>query len=396
MRVLFVTIATGGAASALYNLVLGMRGQHEIAVVVPGESAFADSLEAIGIKVYKSETYRLSVWPQAINPVKYYSQLRQVRRNKSVVRDYIGRVIDDFQPDIVHTNVGPLDIALEPCRKRGIPHVWHQREYQAGMTFYPSRKSFLKMIHLKGNWNIAISEGISRFWHFSDRDRVVFDGVFSKVINNVDNFNIVDNSGNSDCKSCGKRPYFLYAGRIEKNKGLLDVLKAFRIFCRNDRSYVLKVAGVPSKYYALRCRRYIARHKLGGRVEFLGQADNVRGLMAGAGAFIMSSYCEGFGLTTVEAMLERCIVIGRDDFGTREQFDRGLGLMGREIALRFDDVAGLAGRMAEVAGGTEDLEDMREAAYRTVIDSYSIEQSAASVTSFYEDILNLHTKRYGE
>lgn len=55
----------------------------------------------------------------------------------------IESIIKEYHPDIVHTNVGPLDIALEVCLKHRIPHVWHQREYQDldfHMHSFPSKK----------------------------------------------------------------------------------------------------------------------------------------------------------------------------------------------------------------------------------------------------------------
>lgn len=40
-------------------------------------------------------------------------------------------------------------------------------------------------------------------------------------------------------------------------------------------------------------------------------------------ALIVPSPFEAFGLITAEAMFNKCLVIGRDTAGTKEQFDNG-------------------------------------------------------------------------
>ena len=39
----------------------------------------------------------------------------------------IKKIIRDYQPDIVHTNVGPVNVAVDTCLRMQIPHVWHQQ-----------------------------------------------------------------------------------------------------------------------------------------------------------------------------------------------------------------------------------------------------------------------------
>ena len=85
-------------------------------------------------------------------------------------------VIDDFKPDIVHLNVGPLDISVDECIARGIPHIWHLREFQSGMRFWPSEREFRRKILRDGNWNIAITRCVGDYWNLRDCDEVIYDG----------------------------------------------------------------------------------------------------------------------------------------------------------------------------------------------------------------------------
>lgn len=383
MRILYISNTTsgGGAPSSLFNLVDSLKDSHDVAVVLPEASGpLYDRLKSRGIRCYTSCSYILDVWPRVLNPVKFFSRLAALSRNRTAVRKYIGQVIDDFRPDIVHTNVGPLAIACEECRRRGIPHVWHHREYQDrdfSMTFFPSRKSFLDLVHSEGNYNIAITRDIFRHWQLREgTDTYIYNGIRQSRTS-------ADVSGPKGLSAADG--YFLYAGRIEKAKGLMMLLKAYRIYRREGGRYNLLVAGKPCGIDAALCRLYVSLHSLGDSVSFLGQRSDVRDLMAGAVAFVMCSKAEGFGLVTVEAMLGHCLVIGRDTAGTKEQFDRGLELTGKEIGLRFRTVGELAEQLHRAS--EEGYEDMKEAAFGVASDCYTVSRYASDVEAYYHKVL---------
>ena len=379
MRILYISNSTsgGGAPASLFNLVSSLADSNEIAVVMPVQSGkLYEQMTSLGIRCYAEVEYCLDIWPRCLNPFKWVRKMAMLRRNSTSVRRYIGKILDEFRPDIVHTNVGPLAIAFEESRKRGIPHVWHMREYQDkdfGMTFYPSRGAFLDQIHSSGNYNVAITSDIFRHWNLDpQKDAVIYNAVRSSAY-----VEVPDDSGND---------YFLYAARLERAKGLMMVLKAFKSYRRNEGKAVLKVAGRDSGLYGLLCRLYVKINGLQDAVEFLGHRNDVQALMSGARAFIMSSKSEGFGLTTAEAMLNGCLVIGRDTAGTKEQFDRGVELTGREIGLRFTDVSSLVSAMS--VSDSSEYDEMKNTARRLVLEQYSVERYASQVEEFYKRILS--------
>lgn len=377
MRILYISnnSSTGGAPAALLNLVQQLSTRHEIAVMMPDSNGpLYGLMQDSGVLCFTYVSYRLSIWPQAVNPIKYIRRLRDLRRNRNQVREYVGRVLDDFRPDIVHTNVGPLDIASEECRKRGIPHVWHLREYQKfGMVYFPSGPDgFRSLISQENNHCIAITNGIYDYWGLSGDSRVIYDGVISV----------------SQYESVQKGGYFLYAARIEKGKGLHMLLKAYRRYLSQGGKYRLLVAGRPCGFYAWRCRQYARLSGMSSMIDFLGNRNDVFELMRGAEAFIVPSSFEGFGFTTAEAMYNRCLVIGRDAEGTKEQFDNGLNMTGHEIGLRFSTVKELTACLASVEHGDESYEDMRLRAYKVVTELYTVERYAGQVEEYYKKVMN--------
>jgi glycosyltransferase involved in cell wall biosynthesis len=376
MRILYISNSTktSGAPAVLLNLIQGLCDRHEIAVILPDtEGPLYHKLTELGVKCYVDMPYSLTVWPRVINPMKMVRRLGNLVCGLSSVRRYVGEVIDDFRPDIVHLNVGPLDISMDECIARGIPHIWHQREFQSGMTFWPSERAFRLKILKDGNWNIAITRCVADYWNLRDCDGVIYDGV------------------RMDCdpkpRSTDDR-YFLFVGRVERNKGLLELLKAFRRYRKSGGDAVLKVAGRSSAMYGLLCKVFIRIYALKPYVEFLGSRDDVPELMNGALALVVASRTEGFGLAAVEAMSQGCVVIGNDTTGMKEQFDIGKDFTGDEIGLRYSGISQLAQTLHLAASENVDFSAMRERARLTVLNEYPVAKMVGNIEDFYLKVLN--------
>lgn len=376
MKVLYISNSTqmSGAPAALFNLVKGfVKNGGEAAVVLPDkEGPLFRKLEDIGIKTFVGPTYRLTVYPKCLNPFKKKRRMADLK-DKGKVTEFLENVIDEFKPDIVHTNVGPLDYALGICRKRNIPHVWYLREYQDkdfGMTFYPSKERFLELIHSQGNYNIAITQGIFAHWDLGHNDRVIYDGIYEDV---------------PDAVNTEREQYFLYAARIERAKGLGSLARAFRKFYKVRPDFNLLVAGKSCGLYGLFWKTYCKVCLPSGAVQFLGVRDDVGDLMERATALVVPSRFEGFGFSTAEAMLHSCLVIGRDTAGTKEQFDNALRISGMEVGFRFNSQRTLL-KQLYAASSDEDFDKMREGGRKAVLKNHSVQRYVSQVTNYYSEI----------
>jgi len=110
--------------------------------------------------------------------------------------------------------------------------------------------------------------------------------------------------------------------------------------------------------------------------------------MSEATALLVPSIHEGFGFITAEAMLNKCLVIGNNTSGTKEQFDNGFQRHKQEIALRYSGQEELFETMKRVLdNGVEHYRPMIERAHETVCSLYTIEQSAEKVYDYYLKIL---------
>ena len=270
--------------------------------------------------------------------------------------------------------------AFDVCKKKGIPHVWHQREYQDldfGLHFFPSWAVYKRKLHDEINYNISITKNLFEYRHLRvGRDEVVYDGVFS----------LEQIEGLSNTKP--KENYVFFAGRIQEAKGTYDLIKTYKEFHDKFPQIKLLIAGpyATSSNYYIKCKKYVLSNKLEDSVIFLGQRNDVYELMAKAKMLIVPSRFEGFGFITTEAMLNHCVVVGRNTAGTKEQFDNGLKEIGREIGFRFKTSKEMLNSMIKVM--EEDTCQMEEDAYNVVKKLYSAEQNVDKIESLYKKILS--------
>jgi len=357
---------------AMLNLAEALKARgHEIAVIFPDKKGPAiKKFVRIGITTYCNEKYTLTTTKHS----------KAIQKNRQQVLSYVRYAISEFHPDIVHTNVGPLDIAFEICRQEGIPHVWHLREYQdfdLKQTFYPSKEKFEELIHSKDNHNIAISQGIFDHWNLRISDRVIYNGVFS--------------SQNIPTPNTAERPNkFFYLGRIQRIKSFGFMVRAYKKFIKNHPGYTLEVLGKVCDLYGLFWKVWSLVNLPKGSIKYHSKFHKVEiyETMNNSCAAIIPSKFETFGFICAGSMLSGCPVIGRNSGGVKEQLDNGLRIAGREIGLRFSTTQELCDRMELVASRKPELEAMKEVARKVVMENYSIERNAELVEAYYNEILS--------
>lgn len=384
--ILHTTDMAGGATKSFLALLdcLLARGV-EAMVVAPGRDGVCAELEKRHIGVWIL-TYRMAIYPYLRQKRDYLyfipRLLLMAFQNFRASRKLL-RILKSERPDIVHTNVSVTDIAYKAVASLHIPHVVHFREYgeaDFGMRYFPSKRGCGRRLLATKSVPVAITHDI--FGHHNLRryagSRVIYNGVCARS----DVFSWHD-----------KERYFLYAGRVEQGKGVMEMVKAYSVYADGAASeaYPLLIAGDDGlrPAYTAAIKEYARSCGLADKVRFLGVRSDVRQLMERAVAVVIPSLSEGFGRTMAEAMLAGSLCIGRDSGGTREQFDNGRRLMGKEIGLRFSSDDELPGLLSLVASTPqEQFRDTIEAAWRTVNALYTTESNAEAVFALYQEMLN--------
>lgn len=304
------------------------------------------------------------------NVISFLPRLIQMLIVNFKAEQKIKEVVKKFQPDLIHTNIGPTHIGYNVAKKMNIPHVWHIREYQDldfGMKPFPLKKSFINKLNSDNNNSIGITKGIFNHFNMNKNARVIYDGVMKE-----ESIQFVEKKDN----------YFLFLGRLEETKGIRQLLIAFIDFAAFNDDYELLIAGSGSDVFVNELKDIVNESGFVKRIHFLGFRTDISELLSKATALIVPSKNEGFGFITVEAMFNGCLVVGNNSGGTKEILEaENLGILytgHKELVSILKEIVTLE---------IENYYPMIKKAQIAASKLYSQEQNANNIYNFYKDIL---------
>lgn len=383
MKILYLAHSDNlhGAGRALLHIIEELRLlMVDIVVVLPdNEGVICAKLQAMGIGCFFAPIC-MAVYP----PLKsfrdnflFLPRLTRLLLYNSISFLKIIYFVKKINPNIIHSNVGPIHIGSLVARIMHIPHVWHIREFQDldfGWTPVPYPRYFRNKLHKKNNHLISITKAVSCYFQLKDNACIIYDGVFdTRVIPEIKK---------------KKKNYFLFVGRLEEAKGIDDVITAFIGILPRYRNYELWIAGDGILSYTENLRLKVESSGLSERIKFLGFCTDVYSLMSEAMALIVPSRFEGFGFITAEAMFNGCLVIGNNVAGTKEQFDNGVSYCGQEIGIRYSGKEELVKSIRQVCeDGIYPYLQLLEKAQDTAVKLYSSENNARKIFELYNQII---------
>lgn len=378
--ILSTSSLTGGSTLSFvqYCTEINKREDIDLVVSVPCKGPAYDYLKSLDVKT-EIVPVRFNIYPKAtkrnflLTPIKLLRHLIQNRKQEKILLNHVKW----HKPDIIYTNVGVVNIGYNVAKKLDIPHVYHLREYQDldfGMKIIPSRYRFIEK--LQNSYTICITKGIQEYFQLTNnkKSRVIYDGLLTSYKREEEN---------------QREKTFLFVGRLTGEKNPSGVIRAFNTFCKTNQEYKLLFAGsaVSQEEYA-KLLSYCQENDLKDNVCFLGARNDIDSLMQKAYAVIVASEFEGFGRVTTEAMLNSCLVIGRNTTGTKEQFDNGIALTGKEIGIIFDGDEDLCEKMHIATSLTKEKYNEYTKRAKTVVEHlYTPKKCADDIYNFFKYIL---------
>lgn len=371
-----------GAGIAFAHICNGLaKNGIEVIVITPSKKGVINLIDNYpSIKSYVIPTIKNEIYPSTTtfsDKILYLPRLFQKKIYKLISLARLDQIVKNENPDIIHSNTGTIRVGSIIAKKYRIPHIWHVRECQEiGCKFKPfgGEKYVERLLHSPNNHCIAITRSVFDYYNLqSTKDTIIYDGVFSKKV--VERL--------PPCTR--KENVILYVGLISENKGVPLLLNCFEKISPLIPEFELWLVGVDH----LGVQEIIKNFHSKSKIKYLGFRKDIYHLMSISKMVIVPSEYEGFGFVTVEAMLNRTLVIGRDTAGTKEQFDRARTFTKEEVGFRFLNEEELESKIMEVVSlSKEDYETKAQMAFSVVSSTYTIENNIDEIIKFYKKVLS--------
>lgn len=367
---------------------------HEIKIVTPDEKGLTQVALERGweVMVVPYRFCSLPLWKTGKDKIMFLPRLAKTILYNLKARGKVIKFAQSFGPDIIHDNTSVIDVGHYAAKRLNIPHIIHIREYgwKDFRLVLPGLKSRL-------NYSKSAIIGITRDLtsmrgkHLPpERKCTIYNGIVKRKEIKYDS---------------EKEPFFFYAGRIQFAKGVSELIDAYINYCKfiiskNEKPLKLILAGSTTNEMAFfkQQAEHVRNAGLEDYVEWLGEISNVEDYMAKAAATVIPSYWEGFGRVMPEAMAAGSLCIARNTGGTAEQLSNGKNMLGRRIALEFNDSEDLTAKLLEVDKGYKSNEAYNPGGQyeklikdsQNVIESLYLSENVGNKTlDFYNQVLKL-------
>lgn len=386
IRVLYIASGTGMAGGATKSLLAMLREAGkagiEYEVICPDEAGLTRYLRECGVKV-KVIPYRHACLPQhkgIKNMIKWLPRLIHNSWINFSARSKVAKAAARFAPDIIHENSSAIDVGYHAAKRLGIPDVIHIREY-GDLDFKLHLPGRDKRLADANTYTISITKDIARH---KDQDKnprgiQIYNGIVKEEQIRY---------------TPEKKPYFLYAGRIEEAKGVDSLIKAYARYAKEtERPLKLLIVG-GSNYPDFLALMKFQTDTLGisDLVEWPGQRDDIADLMYEATATIIPSRFEALGRVMPEAMANGSLCVGRNTGGTKEQMDNARAFIGKEVAFSYDTTDQLTEILTSIGekAKSKAVFDIGGEFYEMIMDSQKAVLEFFSETGFGKKLLGFY------
>jgi len=200
-----------------------------------------------------------------------------------------------------------------------------------------------------------------------------------KIINPGINVSKFRNATPADLET-DSESIILFVGRLEKNKGVLDLLKAFENIHKNHDSELLLVGegNLENEIKAI-----VQNQGMANSVQMLGYRDDVAKLMHVADIFVQPSYREGFSRVITEAQAAGLPIISTDVGAIAHRVEHGVN--GYLIAP--GDINGLEKYLNKLLHSRKSRVEMSKNAIAQA-EEYDITEVKNQMRALYEQLLS--------
>ncbi|MCZ2084665.1 MAG: glycosyltransferase [Flavobacteriales bacterium] len=172
---------------------------------------------------------------------------------------------------------------------------------------------------------------------------------------------------------------FLFLGRLNIDKGVLDLAAAFSKLQNEFLNVKLLFIGFDEENLLPRIKEIVGDKNL----KFYGPTDEPEKLMQAGDVLCLPSYREGFGTTIIEGSILRLPIICSDTYGLKETIiDNKTGLR-----HRVKDVESIYDQMKKLTTDSVLRTEMGEAGRQYVLNNFNSSHISEKWLAFYRELL---------
>ena len=278
--------------------------------------------------------------------------------------------------DIVHINGITGGMCGETAIGLKLPVIWHIREFleeDLNGEFHNKQKA-IKIIN-QSKRIIAVSEAVKK----------KYSAILKPEIDVVYNGFDISKVSHSN-RSIGEKFKICMMGRIIRGKGQIDLVRAIGLLTdiEKEKCEVHFVGFKKDKQYYEELEQLINSNGIGQYVFFDGYISNAYELLADYNCLCICSTMEAFGRTTIEGMLNGCIVIGADTGGTAELIQD----MVNGITYKCGDAESLAQKISFCINNPEIVNSIADNGYNLARSNFQIDQTYNKILEIYEQCVD--------
>jgi glycosyltransferase involved in cell wall biosynthesis len=179
-------------------------------------------------------------------------------------------------------------------------------------------------------------------------------------------------------------PVFLFIGRLKRDKGVLDLARAFAALAREDPACRLLIVGPDEEGLLPEIEQACAGYRT--RVHIAGLSAVPERYMSASDLLCLPSYREGFPVTIIEAAAAGVPAIGSRIYGITDAIVEG------ETGILFDagDIEQLTRCMRTLAGDADLRRRMGQRARERAQRDFAQAQLTAALLAHYRELLATH------
>jgi glycosyltransferase involved in cell wall biosynthesis len=183
------------------------------------------------------------------------------------------------------------------------------------------------------------------------------------------------------------KKYILFVGRMDREKGLFDLVESGKYICKKRSDVFFIIAGKGKDMQKVQNK--VKKAGLQNKFIFMGQVeeDKLVKLYQNASIFVLPSYHEGLPTVLLEAMSCGLPVIATDVRGNRDLISNNEN----GIIVRPRSPKKLADAIISLLDNEKTKEILGKNARKTIIDNYTWAKISDKFISSYESLLQVET-----